>query len=266
MLISVDQFGDRLPEWQDENKMPWGRLRYHLAWRNIARHIGKRALRILDIGGGDGMDAIHYAALGHAVTLTDCSPAMLEEARKSAEAQGVFERLRFYQTGPKAIPDFTHEQSFDLILCHMMIEFVLDGQALLRNACKLLTPQGWLSILDTNRYSDVYMQALQMKSLVEALNVVGRKEYLHPWVNRLTPRFSADQIISQISQYGCSLVGHYGVLNVCAYLPNAPKFDPQYYTELERLEERLTDTYPYYLLARFFQLIVQKKAEDEILE
>ena len=242
--------------------MPWGRLRYHLAWRNIARHIGDRTLRILDIGGGDGMDAVHYAALGHTVTLTDCSPAMLAEAKKSADAQEVVERLRFYQTGSEAIPDLAHEQPFDLILCHMMIEFVPDGGALLRDACKLLAPGGWISILDTNRYSDVYMQAIQMNSLAEALNAVGRKEYLHPWVNRLTPRFSADQIIGQLSQYGCSLVGHYGVLNMCAYLPNEAKFDPAYYDELVRLEERLTDKYPYYLLARFFQVIAQKKAKE----
>ena len=258
MPISIDQFGDMLPQWQEENKTPWGRLRYHLTWKNIARHVGDQALRILDIGGGNGMDAIHYATMGHAVILTDCSPTMLAEAQRSAEEQGVAERLRFYQTGPEAIPDLSRERPFDLILCHMMIEFVPDAQALLGNACKLLAPKGLLSILDTNRYSDVYMQTFQVNSLSNALQVIGRKEYLHPWVNRPTPRFSADQIIAQLGWLGCSLVGHYGVLNVCAFLPNEPKFDPKYYAELERLEERLAGTYPYYLLARFFHLIVQK--------
>jgi hypothetical protein len=102
------------------------------------------------------------------------------------------------------------------------------------------------------------MQAFQMKSLPCARNAVGAKEYFHPWVNRLTPRFSADEIIDQFSQISCSLVGHYGVLSVCAYLPNEPKFDSEYYSELEKLEDSLTDKYPYYLLARFFQVIVQK--------
>jgi S-adenosylmethionine-dependent methyltransferase len=238
--------------------MPWGRLRYHSTWRNIAKHIKDGPLRILDIGGGDGMDAIHYASLGHSVTLSDCSSTMLSEAKKAADKEGVTERLRFIQTGPEAVPNLYHEEPFDLILCHMMIEFVPDAQALVHNACKLLAAKGLVSVLDTNRYSDVYMQAFQKKSLSGALNAVGRKEYFHPWVNRLTPRFSADQVIHQFSQNGCSPVGHYGVLSVCAYLPNEPKFDPEYYSELVKLEDSLSDRYPYYLLARYFHLIVQK--------
>jgi S-adenosylmethionine-dependent methyltransferase len=258
MSVDVEEFGQVLSTWQKENTMPWGRLRYHSTWRNIAKHIEDRPLRILDIGGGDGMDAIHFASLGHSVTLTDCSSTMLSEAKKTADKQGVIERLRFIQTGPEAVPDLVHEKPFDLILCHMMIEFVPDARSLLRNACKLLSPKGLFSVLDTNRYSDVYMQAFQMQSLSAACNVVGKKEYFHPWVNRLTPRFAADEIIDQFSHLGCSLVGHFGVLNVCAYLPNEPKFDPAYYSELVKLEDSLTDRYPYYLLARFFQVIVQK--------
>jgi S-adenosylmethionine-dependent methyltransferase len=258
MTTVADDFAHVLPNWKDENAMPWGQLRYHSVWKNLARHTENRLSRILDIGGGDGMDAIHYAGLGHSVTLTDCSPAMLSEARLAAEQQGVAERLKFYQTGPEALPDLPREQPFDLILCHMMIEFVPDAQALLRNACTLLSAGGLLSIVDTNRYSDVYMQAIQMNNLPGALNAVDAKEYFHPWVNRLTPRFSADELIDTLNQYDCSLVGHYGVLNLCGYLPNEPKFDPQYYSELEELEYHLADKYPYYLLARFFHVIARK--------
>jgi len=44
------------------------------------------------------------------------------------------------------------------------------------------------------------------------------------------------------------LARHYGVLNICAYLPNEPKFDPHYFHALEQLGNRLADEYPYYLL------------------
>jgi S-adenosylmethionine-dependent methyltransferase len=258
MSVDVEEFGHVLHRWQKENTMPWGKLRYHSAWKNIAKHIEDRPLRILDIGGGDGMDAIHYARLGHSVTLSDCSSTMLSEAEKSADQLGITDRLRCIQTGPEAVPDLFHESAFDLILCHMMVEFVPDAQLLLRDACKLLSTNGLLSALDTNRYSDVYMEAFQKKSLSAACERVGKQEYFHPWVNRMTPRFSADEVIDQFSQNDCSLVGHYGVLNVCAYLPNEPKFDPEYYCKLEKLEDKLSDEYPYYLLARFFHVIGQK--------
>ena len=162
MSATADEFGQVLHKWQEENRMPWGRLRYHSTWKNIAKHVEDRPLRILDIGGGDGMDAIHYAGLGHSVTLSDCSPTMLSEAKKSAEERGVADRLRCVQTGLEAVPDLFHEQPFDLILCHMMIEFVPDAQSFLCNACNLLSTNGLFSVLDTNRYSDVYMQAFQL--------------------------------------------------------------------------------------------------------
>lgn len=259
MPSTTDEFGQNLENWKDENAMPWGRLRYHSAWRNIARHVAEgRTLRILDIGGGDGMDALQYVSQGHTVTLADCSPAMLAAAQRSAEEQGVADRVTLVQTGSDIIPDLPRETPFDLILCHMMIEFVPDAHVLLCGACKLLAGGGLLSILDTNRYSDVYMQALQMNNLPAARKAVGAREYFHPWVSRLTPRFSAEEFIDRLEQYGCSLAGHYGVLSVCAYLPNAPKFDSHYYAELEELEDRLADVYPYYLLARFFQVIARR--------
>ncbi len=259
MPVEADEFGRVLQLWKDENSKPWGRLRYETSRLNIARHTPKKVLRVLDVGGGDGMDAIYYAKMGHLVTLTDCAPTMLAEARKSAETEGVLDRLTLYQTDQNTLPDLDGQQPFDLILCHMMIEFVPDTRILLKNMCKLLANGGLISILDTNRHSDVFMSAIQSNSIADAIKAVERKEYFHPWVKRLTPRFSADDFIDLLDINGCSLVGHYGVLNICAYLPNEPKFDPQYYRQLQTLEYQLTDKYPYPLLARFFQVIGRKK-------
>jgi S-adenosylmethionine-dependent methyltransferase len=258
MSDTSEEFGKVLQLWKEENEMPWGRLRYDMSRMNISRHMENKPLRILDVGGGDGMDAIYYAKMGHIVTLTDCSSTMLDEARKSAEEQGVTGQLKFIQTEPGSFLDILNGQLFDLILCHMMIEFVPDSQALFREMCKLLATGGVISILDTNRYGDVYMKAFQMKSLPDALEAVGKREYFHPWVKRMTPRFSADYFIDKLDENGCSLLGHYGVLNLCAYLPNEPKFTPEYLNDLKELENRLTDKFPYYLLARFFQVIGRK--------
>jgi len=220
--------------------------------------MGKRPLRVLDVGGGDGTDSIYYAGLGHSVTLIDCSDRMLSGARKLAEKEGVVERLTVHREEAGAIADLLKGNRFDLMLCHNMIEFVPDAQGLLRDMCRLLAPGGILSIIDTNRYSDVYMNAFQVNSLSDALKAVGARERFHPWVDRLAPRFSADEFIDRLPGNGCALLGHYGVLNICGYLPNEPKFDPEYFTELEKLEHHLTDAYPYYLLAKFFQVIAEK--------
>jgi S-adenosylmethionine-dependent methyltransferase len=186
---------------------------------------------------------------------------MLSEAKQAAEREGLSERITFCQADAGAIQDLFPEQQFDLILCHLMIEFVPDPSSVLKNICRLLVPNGILSILDANRYSEVYRKAFQANDLVAALQVVETKEYFHPWFTRQTPLFSSAEMIDILQGYGCEMIGDYGILCLCAYLPNEPKYDLEYYEALERLERRLTDTYPYTLLARFYQVLMQKKQE-----
>ena len=68
------------------------------------------------------------------------------------------------------------------------------------------------------------------------------------------------EMIRILQTNGTKEVGDYGILCLCAYLPNEPKYDPEYYQALEELELKLTDTYPYNLLARFYQVMVSPYA------
>jgi SAM-dependent methyltransferase len=140
----------------------------------------------------------------------------------------------------------------------MMIEFVSDPQAPLRDMCALLAPGGRLSLLDTNRYSDTPLQALLFHNLEAAGKALGATTYFHPWVNRLAPRFDAQQFIDALPAHGCTLAGHYGIQSLCSYLSNDFTHDPQNFAALEALEHCMTDVYPYYLLARIFQIIARK--------
>lgn len=245
--------------WKAYQIEPWARLRQSTSRLNIARHISNKSLRVLDVGGGLGCEAIYFAKQGHMVTLTDSSPSMLEEARNRAEREGISERLTVHLSEADALADLFSDQQFDLIICHMMIEFVSDPQGLVRDMCRLLAPGGHLSLLDTNRYSDVYLQAILLNNLDETAKALGATTYFHRWVNRPTPRFDAQQFIDLIPANGCTLGGHYGILSLCSYLPNEPKYDPQYFAQLEQIEHRMTDVYPYYQLARMFQLIIRKE-------
>jgi len=257
--ITADEYDavvDKGKEWQS---FPWGQLLYSIARFNIQRHIYNRSLRVLDVEGGNGFNSIYFAKQGHTVTLLDYSPAMLSEAEQAAKRENVFEKITFCQADVGAIQDVFYGQQFDLILCHLLIEFVAEPRNVLMNICNLLASGGLLSILDANRYSEVYRQALQANDLVEALKVVGIKEYFIPWFSRMTPLFSSAEMVDILQTNGCEVVGDYGIRCLCDYLPNEPKYEEEYFKSLEQLERKLTDTYPYNLLARFYQVIMQKK-------
>jgi S-adenosylmethionine-dependent methyltransferase len=257
--ITPDEYDAVVDQWKEWQSFPWGKLLYSISRSNIKRHINHHPLRILDVGGGNGFNSIYYAKQGHLVTLLDYSSEMLSEAKQFAEREGVKESIAFHQADTAILLDCFPEQHFDLIICHLMIEFVPKPPGVIKDICTLLTPGGLLSILDANRYSEVYRKAIQANDLEAALEVVDTREYFHPWFDRLTPLFSSAEMVAILQENGCEAVGDYGIRCLCDYLPNEPKYEEKYYEALEQLELRLSNTYPYNLMARFYQVIAQKR-------
>ena len=75
-----------------------------------------------------------------------------------------------------------------------------------------------------------------------AFEAVGVREHFNPWFNCAFPMFSGEEVIDRLQVHGCTLAGHYGLLCICAYLPNEPKYEAGYFEALERLEHKLTAT------------------------
>jgi 2-polyprenyl-3-methyl-5-hydroxy-6-metoxy-1,4-benzoquinol methylase len=82
-----------------------------------------RGKRVLDIGCGEGIDALVLAALGASVTAIDVSPKAIELATDRAHASGLSDSVKFLCTPLENAP--VHERSFDIvcgdnILHHML--------------------------------------------------------------------------------------------------------------------------------------------------
>jgi len=253
-------FGDRLPAFKELQDAPWGRLRYSIALANLGRHLDGHPLHILDAGGGNGLEAILLAAQGHTVTLLDLTGEMLAEARRNAEAGGVAERMAFYQADLAAIPDLFPEAQFDLVLCHNVLQYAGDLDASIRAVCHPLQSGGLLSAICVNRYSEPYRQALMQLDLDAAYASLDADTVFAYTFGVPVQAYVAEDLVGPLEQAGCSVIGRYGVRCVNDYVSdNNLKYDPAFFARLERLELAMTDRYPYYLLARFFQLIARKK-------
>jgi S-adenosylmethionine-dependent methyltransferase len=265
-LISSEEYDQVVDEWKQWQECPWNRLLYSVSRSNLSSHLPKRPIRVLDVGGGNGADAIHLARLGNEVTLLDYSPQMLEAARVAAIAANVIDHVTFCQADAAKLATALSGERFDLILCHLILKFVSDCREMLRQAWSMLAPGGLISIMDANRYSEVFFRAIQNEDLASARNAVNDREYFHRRFQRETPVFASAEVIDMLQTDQCEVVGNYGVRCICDYLPNEPKYDDRYYRALERLERRLTSTYPYPLLARYYQVILRKETSRSVPE
>ena len=109
-------------------------------------------LRILDVGMGQGTQALRLARAGHKVTGLEQDPKMLAVAREalSAEPEGIRERVRLIEgdgqdTGVHFLPG-----SFDVVLCHGVLMYVEEPDPLLAGLARMLAPGGLLSLLVRN--------------------------------------------------------------------------------------------------------------------
>ncbi|MFD7276222.1 class I SAM-dependent methyltransferase [Streptomyces sp. NPDC059862] len=113
--------------------------------------VGQR-LRVLDVGMGQGTQALRLARAGHQVTGIEKDSAMLSAARAAlaAEPEGIRERVRLVEgdgrdTGVHFLPG-----SFDVVLCHGVLMYVNDPDPLLAGLARMLAPGGLLSLLVRN--------------------------------------------------------------------------------------------------------------------
>ncbi|MBZ0288878.1 MAG: methyltransferase domain-containing protein [Anaerolineae bacterium] len=259
-MTSADKFDQNMAHWLEDGQQPWSKLRYAVINVNLNRHLPQRPLHILDAGGGSGRDAIRLALQGHTVTVLDYSEAMLREARQDAEASGVGEKIKLQLGKVEDITALYPTPQFDVVLFNNVIQYMADAKGALQAVFHPLLAGGFLSLTSINRYSVAYRDALLNLDLDSAYNQLDKHEMYTVTFDAMTTVYSGEEVIQRIADMGHDVVGHYGVRCINDYIAdNQRKYDPAFYAELERLEIAMSDRYPYYLLARIFQIVAQKR-------
>jgi len=152
---------------------PEGRLRLDLPFANLQEFLPlpqvKSSLRALDLGCGTGANGLQLARLGFQVTLMDSSPAMLDIAKRAAHEAGIVEKIETKHGDADQLANLFHAGTFDVILCHNVLEFVDDPDAVLRGSARALrNSSAILSVLVRNRAGEVLKAAILAGDLAAA--------------------------------------------------------------------------------------------------
>ncbi|WP_456698097.1 class I SAM-dependent methyltransferase [Aeromicrobium sp. P5_D10] len=141
-----------------------GPVRSELMWQAVADATDLAGagthLDVLDLGGGTGGDAVRLAQLGHRVTIVDPSPdALASLHRRSAEA-GLAHPVTGIQGDATDLLDHVEPGSFDLVLCHGVLEHVDDPSVAMAAVATVLRPGGHVSLVVAGRNAAVMARAL----------------------------------------------------------------------------------------------------------
>lgn len=251
---------DNLDAWRQNQARPWNRLRYLLVEANLQRVIGDSApLRVIDVGGGDGRDALPLALRGHNVLVLDDAPAMLAETERRAKEAGAGDRIctqRIDVAGgelPVAV------ESFDLVLCHNVLQYLPDPAHLLRLMANTLRPGGWLSLLIPNPASETLRHALQQRDLPAALASLDATTHCNHFYGVEMHLYDLPALWAMLAAAGLTPIEYHGVRCVNDYIgDDAVKSGAEGFERLLALEQAMGTRSPYRDIARLWQIIARK--------
>ena len=108
---------------------------------------GRKALDVVDVGGGTGGFAVPLAVAGHRVTVVDASPDALAALRRRAEEAEATDRVTAVQADAAGLADVIGRAAADVVLCHGVLEHVEDPAAVLAGVAVAVRPSGAVSLL-----------------------------------------------------------------------------------------------------------------------
>ncbi|MGW4325842.1 GDSL-type esterase/lipase family protein [Nocardia sp. NPDC004573] len=257
-------FDRHLDAFRSYQTTPWGRLRYEQVYANLVRHLPARPLTVLDVGGGNGLDAVRLAALGHHVTIVDTSSASLAEAVGLAEAQGFGDLIDTRVADISDMLTVAARGSIDVVLCHNVMQYVSDRGSVLETMVSVLRRGGLLSVLAPNPFSDPLTAAVRRGALEEAMRLLNTTSRASVTYHAEIDAVSAADLAAEMVAAGLRRPVRYGVRAVCDLISDdGIKHDSEFFAKLLQLENLLADRHPYVETARFSHLISVKPAVAE---
>ena len=234
-----------------------GRLRSDLALANLQEFLPESAelssLRALDLGCGTGVAAVRLGRLGIHVTLLDSSAAMLELAKRAIVEAGVSDKITVKRGDALQLAAIFQTGSFDIVLCHNLLEYVEDPGAVLRGAVGVMRDSSAiLSILVRSQGGEVMKAALRAGDLAAAehnLTADWGEESLYGGRVRL---FTAEALNGMLKDASFTIKSRRGVRVVADYLP---KQNLAEYERIFALERKLGQRREFFGVARYMHCL-----------
>ena len=236
---------------------PLGRLRSDLAFENLQAFLPRsqstHSMRALDLGCGTGATAARLARLGVHVTAVDSSPAMLDFAKSTIQNAGVADRVLLQHGDATHFINLFPAASFDVILCHNLLEYLDDPNAAVCGAARALrNSSAILSVLVRNRAGEVLKAAIRAGDLAAAesnLTAEWAQESLYGGQVRL---FTSESLRALLTAASPVTIAERGVRVLADYLPSRISHGADYERILE-LERKLSKQPEYAAVARYAQ-------------
>ena len=228
-----------------EDLPAWERLFKKIVWKQLGDIKDKY---ILDFGSGEGITANYFAEKNHVV---DVEP--WEEMLKDAWTDNEYRQIIGDVSSLKEFED----KSFDIVICHNVLEYIDDKESVLRELERVLKPNGFISLVKHNRNGRVMQMAVLLDDFDKANALLDGE-------NSTASKFGAIRYYedSQIEEWDSNVFIEkiYGIRTFWDLQQNQEKHsDEGWQEQMMNLELRVSEIDEFIDIAFFHHLIIRKK-------
>jgi arsenite methyltransferase len=161
-------------------------------------------MRLLDVGSGEGLlafRAIERIGPGLQVVLSDISMPMLEYAQARARERGVANQCTFIHCTADRLQGIA-SGSVDVVATRAVLAYVADKASALTEFCRVLKPQGRISLAEPIFQDDALLTS-SLRAMLEAKTPAteGILPLLHRWKAAQFPDTAHKMAASPITNY-----------------------------------------------------------------
>lgn len=228
-----------------------GRLRHELLLHYLQTHIDlvSSSLRVLDAGGGTGVMARALADMGHQLSINDISADVLVLAREKFQDDATVSFIH------GEIQDLDPAQSYDLVVCHAVLEWLQEPLQAVSALLERVKPGGHLSLSFFNKHAYRFANLLYGNFTHVKADMQGKNRVRLSPNNALFPEL----VIAYVQGLPVTIVNKAGIRCFHDYLKD-PQLRESHYEQLKQAEIDYGCQEPYLWLGKYFHLIVQKDA------
>lgn len=224
---------------------PWNMLAKKQIWQQLGPIQGKR---ILDFGSGEGVTANYLAANNEVIAVEPDA-----EAIKNRLAEHTYTQITGGLASILPMPD----ASFDIILCHNVLEYIVVHQPVWQAFERLLKPGGMLSVAKHNRAGRVMQMVVLLNNFEHAAELLdgldGRSQEFGA-----IHYYEDDEPVRSASSF--FLEKMYGIRTFWHLQQNQEIHeDAAWQHKMLHMEQRVSSLPEYQSIAFFHHLILRKK-------
>ena len=243
---------DAIKNYRSMVDQPWGRMFYELIYKQLNVSDCKK-LKILDFGAGFCITADHYAK-SHDVTAVEPS----DEMRALRVGDNPYTLVG---GGIDYLRDMDAD-SFDLVICHNVLEYADDKEAILKHLVRVTKPGGILSVVKHNLYGRVMATAVMSDDPKTALSLLDQGAENSMFGKR---DVYSNEWITDLLKDEMTLIDTYGIRAFFGLSSNNDiKYTDDWYQSMLELETKACSMDEYRKVAFFNHLIFAKKQNTEM--